>query len=109
MLLAVVFLIVGAAILLAGAESASRGAARFAVVVGVPAFALGALLFGIDIEGLSAALIAAARGQTSIAAGEALGTVIFLFGLGFGLTLLLRKQPIPSPSAPMVVAPAILV
>src|ERR671922_3000355 len=109
MLLAVVFLILGAAILLIGAESAIRGAARFAVVVGIPAFALGALLFGIDLEGLSAALLAAGRGQTEIAAGEAFGTVVFLFGVGFALALLLSRGPVKSPSPLMVVAPAVSV
>src|SRR5919197_4539965 len=109
MLLAVVFLIVGAAILLIGAESAIRGAARFAVAVGIPAFVLGALLFGIDIEGLSAALLAAGRGQTEIAAGEAFGTVVFLFGVGFAFALLLSRGPIKSPSPLMVVAPSVSV
>src|SRR5919197_331546 len=107
MLLAVVFLIVGAAILLIGAESAIRGAARFAVAVGIPAFVLGALLFGIDIEGLSAALLAAGRGQTSIAAGEAFGTVVFLFGVGFAGALLLARGPVKAPSHMMILAPAI--
>src|ERR671922_1356468 len=107
MLLAVVFLILGAAILLIGAESAIRGAARFAVVVGIPAFALGALLFGIDLEGLSAALLAAGRGQTEIAAGEAFGTVVFLFGVGFAFALLMSKQPVKAPSDLMVITPAL--
>src|ERR671931_441085 len=109
MLLAVVFLIIGAAILLIGAESAIRGAARFAVAVGISAFVLGALLFGVDIEGLSAALLAAGRGQTSLAAGEVFGTVMFLFGLGFGVALLISRRPVPSPSIAMVVAPSFLV
>src|SRR5207253_5371471 len=108
-LLAVVFLVVGTAVLTAGAESAVRGSARFAIAVGVPAFVLGALLFGIDLEGLSAALLAAGRGQTQIAAGEAFGTVVFLFGVGFALALLLSRGPIKSPSPLMVVAPAVSV
>ena len=109
MLLAVVFLILGAAVLTAGAEGAIRGTTRFATAVGVPAFVLGALLFGIDLEGLSAAVLAAGRGQTQIAAGEAFGTVVFLFGIGFALALLLSRGPIRSPSPLMVVAPAVSV
>jgi cation:H+ antiporter len=106
-LAAVVLLIVGAVILIAGAESAVRGTARLSIAAGISAFALGALLFGIDLEGLSAALLAAARGQTQIAVGEAFGTIVFLFGVGLGLALLVAKGPIPSPSAMMVIAPAI--
>jgi cation:H+ antiporter len=105
--LAILLLVVGAIVLIAGAESAVRGAAALSIAGGIPAFALGALLFGIDLEGLSAALLAAGRGQTQIAAGEVFGTVIFLFGVGFALALLLAKGPIESPSALMVVAPAV--
>jgi cation:H+ antiporter len=108
-LLAVVLLIVGAGVLLAGAESAVRGTSRFAIVTGVSPFVLGALLFGIDIEGLGAALLAAGRGQTAIAAGEAFGTVVFLFGVGLAFALLLSRGPIPSPAPLMVVAPSVSV
>jgi cation:H+ antiporter len=106
-LLAIVLLVVGAVILIAGAESAVRGTARLSIAAGISAFALGALLFGVDLEGLSAAVLAAARGQTTIAAGLAFGTIIFLFGVGLGLALLVAKGPIPSPSAMMVIAPAV--
>ena len=107
MLLAVLMLIAGGAVLLVGAEAAIRGATRFAVAVGVSAFVLGALLFGIDIEGLSAALLASSRGQSAIAAGEAFGTVVFLFGVGFGVALLIAKRPVPAPSVQMILAPAL--
>jgi cation:H+ antiporter len=106
-LVAVVFLLVGAVVLVIGTESAIRGAARFASVVGMSGFVLGALLFGIDIEGLSAALIAAAKGQTAIAAGEAFGTVVFLFGAGLGLALMISRGPVPAPSITMTIAPAV--
>jgi len=106
-LLAVVLLIVGAVVLMAGAESAVRGASAFAIAVGVPAFALGAILFGIDIEGLSAALLAAGRGQTELAAGEAFGTIVFLFGVGFAFALLLSRGPVKAPSDLMTIAPAL--
>src|SRR5207302_9608067 len=62
---------------------------------------------GIDLESRGAALVAAARGQTQIAAGEAFGTVIFLFGVGFALALFLAKGPVESPSPLMVVAPSV--
>ena len=107
MVAAFALLAAGAAILYAGAETAVRGAARFARSAGIPAFVLGAVLFGLDIEGLGTALIAAGRGQTQIAAGEIFGTVLFLFGVAFGLTLVLARRPVPSPTPVMVVAPAI--
>ena len=107
MFLAVLLLIAGACVLIAGAEWAVRGTARLSIAAGIPAFVLGALLFGIDLEGLSAALLAAGRGQTQIATGEVFGTVIFLFGIAFALALLLAKGPIESPSALMVIAPAL--
>jgi cation:H+ antiporter len=107
MVAAFALLAAGAAILYAGAETAVRGAARFARSAGIPAFVLGAVLFGLDIEGLGTALIAAGRGQTQIAAGEIFGTVLFLFGVAFGLTLILARRPVPSPAPIMVVAPAI--
>jgi len=90
----------------AGAESAVRGTARFAVAAGIPAFVLGALLFGIDFEGLGAAMVAAGRGQTAIAAGEAYGTIIFLLTAAFGAALLIARRPVESPSVTMVVAPS---
>lgn len=107
MVAALFLLAAGAAILYAGAEIAVRGATRFARSAGIPAFVLGAVLFGLDIEGLGTALIAAGRGQTQIAAGEIFGTVLFLFSVAFGLTLILARRPVPSPNPMMVVAPAI--
>ena len=107
MVLAIVFLLVGAGVLAVGAESAVRGAARFAVAAGISAFSLGALLFGIDTEGAATAMIASGRGQTALAAGEAYGTVIFLLSAAFGAALLFARRPVDSPSVAMVVAPAL--
>ena len=69
MLLAILFLLLGAGVLAVGAESAVRGTTRLAVATGLSAFTLGALLFGIDTEGAATAWIAVGRGQTSLAAG----------------------------------------
>lgn len=99
-------LLAGAVILYLGAEAAVRGAARLSRAVGIPAFALGAVLFGVDVEGLGGALVAAGRGQTAIAAGESFGTILFLFGLALGAALLLAREPVRSPSPAMVALPA---
>jgi cation:H+ antiporter len=106
MLLALGLLIVGAALVYVGAEAAVRGAAGFARSVGIPMFALGALLFGIDLEGLGTAVVASARGQPSIAAGEIFGTILFLYSAAFGAALLLSREPVVSPPPSMVVTPA---
>src|SRR6266516_1725842 len=68
-LIAVVLLLSGAAILTVGAEAAIRGVVRFGRERGITTFALGALLFGIDIESLGAVLVASGRGRTALAAG----------------------------------------
>lgn len=105
MAFAVVLLIAGTVVLTIGAEAAIRGAGRFALARGISPFVLGALLFGIDLESLGAALVAAGRGQTAIAAGEAFGTIVFLFSAAFGAALILSRKPIEAPSASMILLP----
>lgn len=105
MTLALLLLVAGGLILYGGAELAVRGASRLASSLGVRAFALGALLFGVDVEGMGATLTAAGRGDTEIATGGAFGTVLFLFTVALGLALLLGRRPIPAPSPMMLLAP----
>ena len=107
MLVAISLLVAGAAVLTVGAEAAIRGAGRLAKARRISPFLLGALLFGVDVESVGAALIAAGRGQTALAAGEAFGTVVFLFSAAFGVALLLSPRPIESPSMQMVLLPAV--
>jgi cation:H+ antiporter len=107
MLLAVVLLAAGAGVLYVGAEAAVRGASRLTRTLGVPAFAVGALLFGVDLEGLGAAVVAAGRGETALATGEIFGTVLFLFSAAFGAALLLAREPVPAPDRTMVLAPGL--
>jgi len=108
-LLALLLLAVGTVLVAIGAEAAVRGTARFALATGIPAFVLGALLFGVDFEGTAGSLIAAGRGQTSVAAGEAFGTIIFLFSAAFGAALVVARRPVPSPSPLMVISPSLTV
>lgn len=107
MLLALGLLAGGAVVLYIGAEASIRGAAGLARAAGIPAFVLGALLFGTDLEGLGTAVVAAGRGQTSIAAGEIFGSILFVFSAAFGVAALLSRKPIPSPGMAMVLAPAL--
>ena len=108
MLVALGLLAGGAILVYLGAEAAVRGAAGLARAAGIPAFALGALLFGIDFEGLGTAVVASAADQPAIAAGEIFGTVLFLYGAAFGAALLVSRKPIESPGTVMVLAPAAL-
>jgi cation:H+ antiporter len=105
MLGALGLLVVGAVVLYAGADAAIRGAAGLARALRIRPFVLGALLFGIDLESLGAAVAASARGQTALSVGEIVGTVLFLYGAAFGAALLLSRSPVPSPPPILVLAP----
>jgi cation:H+ antiporter len=107
MSLTLALLAAGALLLYVGAESAVRGATGLSRALRIPAFALGALLFGVDFEGLGAAVVAAGRGQTEIAAGQSFGTILFLFSVALGAALLMARSPVPSPSPVMVALPAL--
>jgi cation:H+ antiporter len=102
---AVLLLLGGAVLLTLGAEGAVRGAVRYARDRGLSPFVLGALLFGVDLESLGATLVASGRGQTAMAAGEAFGTVVFVFSVGLGAALLVAPRPVPAPRADMVLWP----
>jgi cation:H+ antiporter len=106
MLPALGFLAAGAVLVYVGAEASIRGAGGLSRAAGIPMFALGALLFGVDLEGLGTAVVASSRGQGSLAAGEIFGTILFLFSAAFGAALLAARRPVASPPAAMVLAPA---
>jgi cation:H+ antiporter len=107
MLAALGLLALGGGLLWAGAEGAIRGAVSTARALGVSAFVLGALLFGVDLEGLGAAVGASAGGEPLLATGEIFGTVLFLFGAALGSALILSRQPLSAPDPQMVLAPAV--
>ena len=107
MLAALGLLAVGTVLLYAGAEAAIRGATSAARALRVPAFVLGALLFGVDLEGLATAVGASAAGQPLLAAGEIFGSVLVVFSVAFGAALILAKRPLESPGVHMVLAPAL--
>ena len=107
MLAALGLLALGAVLLYAGAEAAVRGASTLARVLRVPAFVLGALLFGIDLEGLGTAVGASAAGQPLLASGEIFGTVLVVFSVAFGAALILSRRPLNAPDPRMVLAPAL--
>jgi cation:H+ antiporter len=107
MALTVGLLALGAVVLYAGASVAVRGATTLARAVGISSSVLGAVLFGIDVEGLGTAVTAAAMERTEIAGGVAFGSVLFLFTAAFGLALVVSRRPVRSPATTMVTAPAL--
>lgn len=107
MLVALGLLAAGALVLYVGAEAAVRGAAGLARAVGLSPFVLGALLFGIDVESVGATVAAAARGETSLAAGTVVGTVLFLYGPAFGAALIVARRAVPAPDPLLVLTPAL--
>jgi len=107
MLVALGLLAAGAVVLYVGAEAAVRGAAGLARAVGISPFVLGALLFGIDVESMGTAVAAAARGETSLAAGTVVGTVLFLYGPAFGAALIVARRPVPAPKPLLILTPAL--
>ncbi len=107
MLAALGLLALGAVLLYAGAEVAIRGAVALARALRVSAFVLGALLFGVDLEGLGTAVGASAAGQPMLAVGEIFGTVLVVFSVALGSALILAKRALESPHRTMVLAPAI--
>jgi cation:H+ antiporter len=107
MLVALGLLAAGALVLYVGAEAAVRGAAGMARAVGISPFVLGALLFGIDVESMGTAVAAAARGDTSLAAGTVVGTVLFLYGPAFGAALIIARRPVPAPKPLLILTPAL--
>ena len=106
MLLGAALLVGGGLILYLGAEIAVRGAVWLSRAAGLPMFALGALLFGLDPEGLGVAVVAAGRGHTELAAGSIFGSVVFVFSAAFGVALVVARRPVPAPSPIMLAAPA---
>jgi len=104
---AILLLALGTLLVYPGADLAVRGVSAIARRTGLSAFVLGAVLFGIDIEGLGATLVAAGRGETQIAAGGAFGTIVFLFTAAFGAALVLARRPVPAPPPISLAAPSV--
>jgi cation:H+ antiporter len=100
-----VYLVVGAAVLMMGAGAATRAAGHFALERAMSAQLLGTLFFGVDLGSLATVLVAAGRGQTTIAVGAALGTTLLL-SVGLGLALLAANEPVPSPGRPVILLAA---
>jgi len=97
--LAWVQLVIGVAILLAGAESTVRGATAIAGAMGVPEVVIGLTLvaFGTSLPELAASLVAAFRNQSDIAVGNVVGSNIANLLLILGLTSTISPIPVEDP------------
>jgi cation:H+ antiporter len=102
---AVAYLLVGAAVLMIGSRAAARAAAHLALRRGMPPFVVGALFYGMNVGSVATVLVAAGRGQTTIALAAALGTNVVLV-MGFGAALLSANEPVRSPGRAVILLPA---
>jgi len=89
----IVLVLIAAALLWFGAELFVENATAAGFRLGVTGLAIGLLLAGAEPEELITAVIAAARGQGGIAAGDAIGANITMLTLVIGLAALLKPLP----------------
>lgn len=98
MLLPILFLVIGLAILLVGAEALVRGASSLARRLGVPALVVGLTIvaFGTSAPELIVNLFAATKGTTDIAIGNVIGSNIANILLILGLAAIIRPLTVKS-------------
>ena len=93
-LLAVALLVVGAALLTAGAEAFVRHISPAASRLGVTVLALGILLAGAEPEEAVIAMLASDEGHPALAAGDVIGTNLVILTVTVGLAALLTPLPV---------------
>jgi cation:H+ antiporter len=87
--IALILLIVGTGLLLAGADWFLDGAGDLARALGISGLVLGVLLVGLEPEEMLTAAIASARGAPALALGNVIGTNVTIVTLALGLSALL--------------------
>lgn len=90
----IVWLALGAAMLVAGAELFAENVTSAARRVRLTALALGVLLAGAEPEEALTAGIASARGHPQLAVGDAIGANLVVLTLALGLAALLTSVPV---------------
>jgi cation:H+ antiporter len=93
LLIGIGLVVVATALLWFGADLFVDNASSAGTRMGVTGLAVGILLAGAEPEELITAVIAAARGQGGIAAGDAVGANVTMLTLVVGLAALLRPLP----------------
>ena len=87
----VVLLVVGAALLTAGAEGFAENVTGAADRLGVSVIALGVLLAGAEPEEAVTAMLASGQGHPALAAGDAIGANLVILTLTLGLAALVTR------------------
>ncbi len=94
LLFALGLLVVGTALLLAGADWFVDGAGELARALGVSAVVVGVLLAGLEPEEMFTAAIASARGAPALAVGNVIGTNVTIVTAALGLSALISPTVI---------------
>ncbi|MEJ7757708.1 MAG: hypothetical protein WKF83_16750 [Nocardioidaceae bacterium] len=94
MLLAVLALLVGAGLLVLGAEWFAENVGAAASKLGLSVFAVGLLLAGAEPEEAVTAVLASLDGHPELAAGDVVGANVVILALTLGLAALLFPLPV---------------
>jgi cation:H+ antiporter len=107
-LLPIVLLVLGAALLTAGAEGFAENVSGASARLGVSVLALALLLAGAEPEEAVTAMLAAGQGHPALAAGDAVGANLVILTLTLGLAGLVTRLPVTRRSLEYGVAAAVL-
>src|SRR3954464_14055963 len=108
LVLSVVLLVVGAALLTAGAEGFAENVTAASARVGVSVLGLALLLAGAEPEEAVTAMLAAGQGHPALAAGDAVGANLVILTLTLGLAALVTRLPVSRRSLEYGVAAAVV-
>ncbi len=90
----VLLLVLGAALLTAGAEAFAEHVTAAAARLQVSVLALGVLLAGAEPEEAVTAMLASGQGHPALASGDAIGANLVILTLALGLAALLTRLPV---------------
>lgn len=113
--LSAVFLVVGGALLVVGAEGLVRGASRLAVSVGISPLVVGltVVAFGTSAPEMAVSIGSALRGEPDIAVGNVVGSNIFnvllILGMAAVISPLLVQRRLIKLEVPLMIALSVLV
>src|SRR3954454_2732651 len=108
LVLSVVLLVVGAALLTAGAEGFAENVSGASARLGVSVLALGLLLAGAEPEEAITAMLAAGQGHPALAAGDAVGANLVILTLTLGLAALVPRLRVARRGLQYALASAVL-
>lgn len=103
-----VLLVIGAALLTAGAEGFAENVTGASARLGVSVLALGLLLAGAEPEEAITAMLASGQGHPALAAGDAIGANLVILTLTLGLAALVTRLPVDRRGLEYGVASAVL-